>query len=501
MPRRTLGNLIVLGLALAIWFPAAAQAQEVVLLFPEYGQLIHTEDGSSGGSLTLDWQDYPGALSYRVSYAREDQPTPVVRLITGTSQCTMLYTISGINDFFWSVKAYSDANGQNQIASSAEWFFTVTKEPAPTATPTITLDYNTDGMEDGIDIFYFAILWYQDKLTIANQPGSVYFDKANIATGALIEIIDQRDLIALKKAFSERTGPVPTPALPAPLLVQPYDFFEYPKSNYATSSGLYAWMPLSGAAKYQIELTGPGQHGTRNFITPDTEYYTANARNIVFPDDPDKGRDQITQLGTLRWRVRGITASGEEGDWSETRSIYMMPDFVSGPVDIYPDGKADGLDIFLFSYSWQTVRNVDSAYRQNADLVDIGKIDALDMLEFISGYQEFRNTGTACQLPAPVVSSPADGTVFTLDEVRKGQASINWSSVSGSAGYRIVFRSGNQISVRQPLQIPYPLVDTDTTITNGLPITFTVEALCPGEGGGWGTPSDPRTFTIDTTTP
>ena len=85
MPRRTLGNLIVLGLALAVWFPAAAQAQEVILLTPENGKLIYT-NGASGGSLTLDWQDYSGALSYRVSYAREDQPTPVTVLVTGASQ-------------------------------------------------------------------------------------------------------------------------------------------------------------------------------------------------------------------------------------------------------------------------------------------------------------------------------------------------------------------------------------------------------------------------------
>jgi hypothetical protein len=491
MPRRTLGNLILLGLALAVWFPAAAQAQEVILLTPENGKLIYT-NGASGGSLTLDWQDYPGALSYRVSYAREDQPTPVTVLVTGASQYGILYTISGVKDFFWSVKAYSDVNGQNQIASSVEWSFTITTETAPTPVPTITLDYNTDGTEDGMDVFYFANLWYQDRLTVSEQPGRVYFDKANLETGDLIELIDHRDLIAFKEAFRDRAGAVPTPALPAPVLIRPDNLFEITRSGYNTGTKLFAWMPLSGAAQYEIELTGPGQAVSRYIKTTDTEYYTSNAER----------QDLITLTGTLKWRVRGITASGEEGDWSETRLIGIVPDTVNGPIDIYPDGKADALDIFLFSYSWQSVRSVDATYRKDSDLVDVGKIDALDMLAFISGYQEFRNTGSACQLPAPVVSSPAEGTVFTLDEVRSGNARINWSTGASAAGYRIVFRSGSLVSVRRPLYIPYVLTDldlTDTVIANGLPVTFTVEALCPGEGGGWGTPSDPRTFTIDTT--
>lgn len=491
MPRRTLGNLIALALALAAWLPAGAQAQEVVLLSPENGQLIYT-NGASGGALTLDWQDYPGALSYRVTYAREDQQTPVTVLVTGASQHGILYTISGVKDFFWSVKAYSDANGQNQIAASVEWSFRITTETAPTPIPTVTLDYNTDGMEDGLDVFYFANLWYQDRLTISNQPGSVYFDKANLAKGDLIEIIDHRDLLAFKQAFRERTGPVPTPVLPAPVLVRPDNLFEITRSGYNTGTNLFAWMPLSGAAQYEIELKGPGQATARRIKTPDTQYFTSNAER----------QDLITLTGTLQWRVRGLTAGGEGGDWSETRLVGIVPDTVSGPIDIYPDGKADALDVFLFAYSWQAVRNVDATYRKDSDLVDIGKIDALDMLRFISGYREFRNTGSTCQLPAPVVSSPADGTVFTLDEVRSGNARINWSTVPTAAGYRIVFRSGSLVSVRRPLYIPYVLSDldlTDTVIANGLPVTFTVEALCPGESGGWGTPSDPRTFTIDTT--
>ena len=394
----------------------------------------------------------------------------------------------------WYIIPYSDTEGQVEIPNSRSEIQTVhvleSSHITPTPTPGEKLaDLNLDGEENSIDVFYFANVWYQERMG-GNLPE--YYDRANLVEGDTLpdpEIINEADLLVFKKAFQGRTEiePTPTPVMPAPILQYPANNFQTTMSGHSNSTSLYGWHPLSEATEYEILIVGPSPMGTRSYTTPDTSYNTENA----------SGQDQIAAEGTLYWKVRGLNAEGV-GEWSETRIVNIVPTSYVNPADLNDDEKVNYLDIFQFSKSWLAVELVDPSYRSNADFDKNGHIEAEDLLEFHTNYRDFRITGSDCNLPAPHITYPDDNVTFTGAQVREGGiAYIEWNIVSNASGYRITFKSGNTSSIRIVNKIPYDLTESDlsdTIVTNSNPVQYTVTALC--DGGVGGEPSEEMTLTI-----
>jgi len=265
MKRLTLAEAAVGVCLILVLGSVPSLAQGVQLISPANGSTI-----SRLGPMTLKWQPYSGALAYRcwnkntdgLTYPGNESNPHLVS--SGKTEFSIFWTVD--SDWDWYIIAYSDSAGLNEIARSVTWSFHARANVTPTPTPVETnLDFNEDGKEDSLDLFYFARIWQMDS-SMPNRPA--YFNNANLVLEENLqnpEVIDASDLAALKGVFRERGGPAPTPGLPAPVLVRPSNNARTTVPEYSNAIEFYAWSPLAGADHFEIEMQGPGQHPLRSF--------------------------------------------------------------------------------------------------------------------------------------------------------------------------------------------------------------------------------------------
>ena len=489
-------GIIILILCTALGYPC--WSAKVQLLSPSDGSQVAWNQGE----IILKWKAFDGAQSYRcwnlndlglTSPGGNAELNP--HLVESEKTEFSIYATRD-TEWTWYIIPYSDTEGLYEIPNSRSDTWTFDALPSSMITPTPTpgaqlADLNQDGQEDSIDVFYFANVWYLERMG-ANLPE--YYDRANLIQRDTLpdpEIINEADLLAFKEVFRDRSGPLPTPVMPAPVLQRPVTNFQMSVPGYNATNQFYEWHPLGEATDYEIQLVGPDPMGTRSYTTPDTIYYNENA----------SGQDLITQIGTLWWKVRGRNAEGA-GEWSETRIVNVVPVSFVSLADLNDDEQVNYKDIFKFSRSWQDVEgSIFNNYLTVADLYPEdpdGHVEEADLLVFQKEYRDYRSQFSECDLSAPHIDYPDDGVTFTGAQIRQGGiAYIDWDTVSGASGYRITFKSGGNRTVRIVFQIPYEITESDlndTVLTNSNPVQYTVEALC--DNGIGGTLSEERTLTV-----
>jgi len=176
------------------------------------------------------------------------------------------------------------------------------------------------------------------------------------------------------------TGPTPTPVLPAPIPTAPPHNSQMTVAQYNTTPGLFSWGSVDGASSYEVELVGPPDHGRRSIFTSEP--------TITWTEKPPTGYQVSPPYpvsGPLTWRVRGRTAAGVPGAWSEQWALYLYYQLVSNPGDINEDDRIDFKDSFEFARSWQTAEGEEN-YNQKADIWPDGVVEHKDLLEYLLNY-------------------------------------------------------------------------------------------------------------------
>jgi len=493
MSRLTLTTVFLILLGMGFSSASTIQQTEVELIEPANGAYVRLN------GIYLRWEPVSGAASYKyflldtiyethtIPYT-EGNPHPVGQATEVALQYNLPLT------WRWYVIAYDE---QEQVIAQSEEriFYSVSSLPTPTPTPTpIDLDFNQDGVEDGQDVFFFSGIWLSSRAT-PNQP---YFDKANLDNEN--SMIDESDLLLLREYFLGRDPtPTPTPPLPAPMLSSPPNGARFTLDEYNRGNGMFTWEPVSGAEQYEWERVGPLEDpivsvNLSGSLLMDSEAVEWTGET---PTDPH-GFNYVltfTETSTYRWRVRGLTAQDEGGAWSEPREFVVS---LRVPIegDLNPDDTLDYLDIFKFTLTWAR-NSTQTGYLQAADLVDDQLVDHHDLLALMNIYKDFQAKGL-CDLPAPVLTAPSGGTVFTVNDIDDGKARIEWEEVEGALGYRVTFRSSTSYQESSRVvwgALQYALSESDKFDTIFVrPVYVSVQALC--ENSFAGEASEKRLITV-----
>jgi len=313
-----------------------------------------------------------------------------------------------VGRFDWRVQAW----GNHEIGPWSEtWTFyrqnAVTPTPTPFGTPLPDLDVDGNGRVDYRDSFTFLSEWRQTNAT-------------HDFTGE--GLLDQQDVLLYLTGWKSpgRLFPLPTPALPAPQLLEPlngaeidfWDIHEFDPREGRDNGVWFRWTAVAEANWYELRIQGPaGWSNVGDYIESGI---TTTEFKVTLPLRLDNPKD----LGLYRWQVRGFsTAQGGMGAYSDpftfvVEYIGTLPTPTPTPIprsaDLDQDSRVTIEDIFTFALAWgisEASQPQQYSALETADLDRSGWVGPDDLYLFLRSYHR-RLEET---LTAPLLLSPADG--------------------------------------------------------------------------------------------
>ncbi|MCB0873694.1 MAG: hypothetical protein KDC36_09985, partial [Thermoleophilia bacterium] len=296
-----------------------------------------------GEPVVLSWSPVPGAVGYSVEISTNSGFTNVVWSVETEEWSAVPDTLFPDGTYWWRVRA-TDAAGTEGVYSSVakfakNWPSTVTggvlsATPGGAATSLIrTTPYMRWSAVPGART-------YDTEIAAANQFGTPAFWSTNFPVTAMspaeLGLLPDDGYEWRVRAQDPKKNPGPwitmgtfTKAWVAPEVIEPAD-------GANTADLYFHWNPVSGAEKYQIQITEEQFNWQGVSLKVD-----ASTNSNGFTPTLDEVRATGMGYGDLWWRVRPVTGN-VTGTWSAARKLtWSAPSTTYAEPTLWSSGDSD----------------------------------------------------------------------------------------------------------------------------------------------------------------